>query len=126
MRQKKVSSKLWDHNSQISTKNLSHNNTFIQPSASSINCFKRNYKKKQRDSKNYLSELCDTELCSSQILYQKLHAYKSLVDSSIDVMLTNKPRNFHHTSLIETGLTDFDKLILSLLELSLNEYRQKL
>ena len=30
-------------------------------------------------------------------------------------MLTNRPRSFHHTSLIETGLSDCHKLILSLL-----------
>ena len=29
-------------------------------------------------------------------------------------MLTNRPRSFHHTSLIETGMSDCDKLILSL------------
>ena len=30
-------------------------------------------------------------------------------------MLTNRPRSFHHTSLIETGMSDCHKLILSLL-----------
>ena len=29
-------------------------------------------------------------------------------------MLTNRPRSFHHTSLIETGMSDCHKLILSL------------
>ena len=29
-------------------------------------------------------------------------------------MLTNKPRRFHHTNLIETGLSDCHKRILSL------------
>ena len=29
-------------------------------------------------------------------------------------MLTNRPRSFHHTSLIETGFSDCHKLILSL------------
>ena len=34
---------------------------------------------------------------------------------SIDMMLTNRPRSFfHHTSLIETGLSDCHKLKLSL------------
>ena len=28
-------------------------------------------------------------------------------------MLINRPRSFHHTSLIETGLSDCHKLILS-------------
>ena len=70
--QKKVSSELWDHNSQISPKNLSHNNTFIQPSVSSINSFKRNYKKNWEIRKiTYLNYVI---LSGSQILYQKLHA----------------------------------------------------
>ena len=34
---------------------------------------------------------------------------------SIHVMQTNRPRSFHHTNLIETGLSDCHKLILSLL-----------
>ena len=37
-----------------------------------------------------------------------------MVGSSIDVMLTNRPRSFQYTSLIETGLSDCHKLILSL------------
>ena len=36
-----------------------------------------------------------------------------MVGSSIDMMLTNRPKIFHHTSLIETGLSDCHKLILS-------------
>ena len=38
---------------------------------------------------------------------------KSSVGSSIDVMLTNRPRSFHHTSIIETGMSECHKLILS-------------
>ena len=40
---------------------------------------------------------------------------KSSKGSSIDVMLTNRPRRFNHTSLIETGMSDSYKLILSLI-----------
>ena len=39
---------------------------------------------------------------------------KSSVGSSIDVMLTNRPRSFHCTSLIQAGMSDCHKLILSL------------
>ena len=39
---------------------------------------------------------------------------KSSVGSLIDVMLTHRPRSFHHTSMIETGMSDCNKLILSL------------
>ena len=40
---------------------------------------------------------------------------KSLVASSIDLMLTNKPKRFHHANLIETGMSDGHKMIFSLL-----------
>ena len=39
---------------------------------------------------------------------------KSSKGSLIDVMLTNRPRRFKHTSLIETGMSDCYMLILSL------------
>ena len=51
-------------------------------------------------------------LSRSQILYQ-VTCVQSSVGFSIEVMLKNRPRSFHHTSLIETGLSDCHKLILS-------------
>ena len=51
-------------------------------------------------------------LSRSQILYQ-VTCVQSSVGFSIEVMLKNWPRSFHHTSLIETGLSDCHKLILS-------------
>ena len=66
---------------------------------------------KKRDSKNYITDLCDTILLSN--LISEVTGVNSSVGSSIDVMLTNGPRIFHHTSLIEIGLSDFHKLILS-------------
>ena len=53
---------------------------------------------KKRDSKNYLSYLCDTFSLSD--LISEVTCIKSSVGSLIDVMLTNRPRSFHHTSLI--------------------------
>ena len=53
-------------------------------------------------------------LSRSQILSRGLHA-QSLVASSIDLMLRNKQRRFHHANLIETGMSDGHKMILSLL-----------
>ena len=44
--------------------------------------------------------------------------------SSIDVMLTNKPRSFYKTTTIETGLSDHHKLILTFLR-SYHSYKQK-
>ena len=67
---------------------------------------------KKKDSKNYLSDLCDT--FSPLNLISEATCVKSSVGSSIDVMLINRPRSFHHTSFIETGMSDCHKLILSL------------
>ena len=53
---------------------------------------------KKKDSKNYLPDLCDTSPRSD--LISEVTCVKSSVGSSIDVMLTNRPRSFHHTSLI--------------------------
>ena len=58
---------------------------------------------KKKDSKNYLSDLRDTSSLSN--LISEVTCVKSSVGSSIDVMLTNRPRRFHHTSLIETSLS---------------------
>ena len=44
--------------------------------------------------------------------------------SSVDVMLTNKPRSFYKTTTIETGLSDHHKLILTFLR-SHNTFKQK-
>ena len=51
---------------------------------------------KKKDSKNYLSDLRDTSSISN--LTSEITCVKSSVDSSIDVMLTNRPRNFNHTN----------------------------
>ena len=58
---------------------------------------------KKKDSKNYLSDLRDTSSLSN--LISEVTCVKSSVGSSIDVILTNRPRRFHHTSLIETSLS---------------------
>ena len=66
---------------------------------------------KKKDSKNYLSDLCVTFSLAN--LISEVTCVKSLVGSWIDVMLTNRPGSFHHSSLTETGLNDCHKLILS-------------
>ena len=50
----------------------------------------------KKESKNYLSELCNTLLFSNII--------KSSLGSSIDVMVTMGQENFHHTSFIKAGM----------------------
>ena len=57
---------------------------------------------------------------------RKATCLKSSVDSSIDGMLTNRPRSFHHTSLIETVMSDCHKVILSLFRGFFKECLQKL
>ena len=68
---------------------------------------------KKRYSKNYLFDLCDTFLLWN--LISEVTCVKSSVGSLINVMLPNRPRSLHHSSLIETGLSDCHKLILSFL-----------
>ena len=51
---------------------------------------------------------------------------KSSVVSSIDMIIINRPRNFHYTTLIETGMSIFISLYCHYLELFLNEYPRKL
>ena len=36
-------------------------------------------------------------------------------DSSIDVLLANKPKSFHHTGTFKIGLSDYHKLVLTFL-----------
>ena len=63
---------------------------------------------KKKDSKNYLSDLLVLKFISG------VTCVKSSVGFTIDVILTNRPRNFHHTTLPETGMSDCHKLTLSL------------
>ena len=63
---------------------------------------------KKKDSKNYLPDLCDTFLLSNLI------PEVTCVKPSVDLMVTNRPRRFHNTNLIETDLSDCHKLVLSL------------
>ena len=42
--------------------------------------------------------------------------------TSMNVMIENMPRSFHNTTLIETGLNNCHKMILSVLELSLRDF----
>ena len=58
-----------------------------------------------------MSDLCGTFLLSN--LVNGVTCVKSQNGTSIDVMLTNRPRNFHNTSLIETALSDCHEMIAS-------------
>ena len=60
---------------------------------------------------NFLSDLSDN--FSLQNIITGKTCYKSNADTSIDIMLTNRPRSFHKASIFETGISSHHKLILS-------------
>ena len=70
------------------------------------------YNLKKWDSHSHLSDLCDTFSLSN--LVNGVTCVKPQNGTSMDVMLTNRSRSFHNTSLIETGLSDSHKMIVSI------------
>ena len=58
-----------------------------------------------------MSDICDTFSLSN--LVNGVTCVKSQNGTSIDVMLTNRPRSIHNISLIETDLSDYRKMIVS-------------
>ena len=70
-----------------------------------------------------LNELCDlfnlTNLIKSETCFTKNH--KSLIDS----ILTNKPLSFQKTHVIETGLSDYPKLITTFFKTNFSRLRPK-
>ena len=65
------------------------------------------------DKKHFLEDLCDVFDLSN--LVKDKTCFMSQEGSSIDIMLTNKPRSFYKTTAIETGLSDHHKLVLTFL-----------
>ena len=68
-----------------------------------------NFKKGNTHSR--LSDLCVTSWLSN--LVNGVTCGKLQNGTSIDVVLANRPRCFHNASLIETGLSDCHKMIVS-------------
>ena len=66
---------------------------------------------KMGDRHSLMSDLCDT--FSPSNLVNGITCVKSQNGASIDVMLTNRPKSFHNTSLIEKGLSDCHEMIVS-------------
>ena len=60
---------------------------------------------------NYLSDLCDT-FSLTNIINGKT-CFKAQKGTSIDVLLTNRPRSFHKMGIFETGFSDHHKLVVS-------------
>ena len=67
---------------------------------------------KTKDTKNYFSEMCDTFSLTN--LINGKTCFKSYEGTSVDVMLTNRPRSFYKTGIYETGISDHHKMILTL------------
>ena len=65
---------------------------------------------KTKDTCNYLSDLSTFSL--TNIMNGKT-CFKAQKGTSIDVLLTNRPRSFHKKGIFETGFSDHHKLILS-------------
>ena len=61
---------------------------------------------------SFFSNLCDTFSLSK--LVNDVTCVKSQNGTSIDEMLTNRPRSFHNTSVIEKGLSDCHEIMVSI------------
>ena len=64
-----------------------------------------------KDTCNYLSDLCDIFFLTN--LINGKTCFKTQKGTSIDVLLTNRPRSFHKMGIFETGFSDHCKLIFS-------------
>ena len=60
---------------------------------------------------NHLTDFCEFFALSNSVNVKT--CTKSVCGTSLDIMLTNKPRSFYNTSAVATGLSDCHKLILS-------------
>ena len=63
----------------------------------------------------FMSDFCESYNLSS--LIKESTCYKNPENPScIDLILTNSPRSFQYSSAIETGLSDFHKMIVTVLK----------
>ena len=65
---------------------------------------------KTKDTSYYLSDLCDTFSLKNIITGKS--SFKKTTGTSIDILLTNRPRIFLKTRIFETGLNDHHKIII--------------
>ena len=73
----------------------------------------------------HMSEFCGTFNLAS--LIKDKTCFKSLDNPScIDLILTNKPRSFQNSGVIETGLSDFHKLTITVLKTSFRKKPPKI
>ena len=80
------------------------------------------------DLKSKITESSMHELCNNMHgLCHKSTCYKNPEKPScIDLLLTNSPRSFQNTQTIETGLSDFHKLVVTILNMYLPNNQPKL
>ena len=99
---------------------------------------------------NQLNELCkkyenfiligdfNSEMCEDSMeVFANTHNFKNLVStatcfkniehpSCIDLILTNKSRSFQNTTVIETGLSDFHKLTVTIMKANFQKHPPKI
>ena len=63
-----------------------------------------------------MKDFCSS-YCLKRLIKQATCFKNSENPSCIDLVLTNKPRRFHSTCVIETGLSDFNKMTVSVLKM---------
>ena len=78
----------------------------------------------EKDVKGYLSDLCDT-FNLTNLINQKT-CLQSEKGSSLDVILTNRPRSFQTTSVIETVISDHHKLTTTFLGSIFGDFLHKI
>ena len=72
-----------------------------------------------------LNDFCS--LYNFKNLIKEPTCYKNpLNPSCIDLIITNRPNSFQDTNVIETGLSDFHKLIISVMKMFFKKHRPKI
>ena len=73
----------------------------------------------------YLDNFC--QCYNLESINREPTCFKSLTNPSyIDLILTNRPNLFYHSKVIETGLSDFHKLVASVLKIELKKQKPKI
>ena len=72
-----------------------------------------------------LNDFCD--ICNLKNLVKRPTCYKNRANLfCIDLFLTNIPRTFQCTTIIETGISDFHKLVITVLKTFYKKQRPKI
>ena len=75
------------------------------------------------DGFKYLKSICDT--FNLKNLVKEKTCFAKTQGTSIDIILTNRPRSFHNTSVCETGLSDHHLMISTFLKSHLVRLKPK-